>query len=218
MDAEQGRSYANLLAIVRSYLPRPRFTVTSALPIGQWALRNIDLSSAHGFLDIICLMGYDFSGPWTKITKHQSQLHNADRAANEYSGVSCHSGVSYLISQGVPEHKILLGLPTYGRSFLGANNIDQKYSGHGGDDGCFQFKNLPRPGTEESVDYQCGAAFCSGGDGGFVTYDNPETVRMKARYVKHHGLAGLFYWSVLGDADGRRSLVTNGFQFLHASD
>jgi chitinase len=32
------------------------------------------------------------------------------------------------------------------------------------------------------------AAFCVGGDGGFVTYDNPETVKMKANYCKEKGL------------------------------
>ena len=215
MDAEQGRDYAKLLAVTRSYLPRPRFTVTSALPAGQWALRNIDLSAAHNFLDYLLLTGYDFCGPLSETTGHQSQLHNVSRAAHEYSGVSCHSGVSYLISQGVPEHKILLGAPTYGRSFLGASHIDQRYSGQGGEDGCFPFKNLPRPGTRELVDTNSGAAFCAGGDGGFVTYDNPETIRLKAQYVKQHGLAGLFYWSALGDAEGRRSLVYNGFQALH---
>ena len=160
-------------------------------------------------------MAYDFSGPWTETTGHQAQLCNSNRTANEFSGVSCHTGVSYLISQGVPENKILLGVPAYGRSFLGANDIDQKYSGAGGEEGCFQYKDLPRPGTREAVDVSCGAAFCTGADGGFVTYDNPDTVKMKAQYVKQHGLAGLFYWSVLGDAEGRRSLVCNGFQALH---
>lgn len=50
-------------------------------------------------------------------------------------------------------------------------------------------QQLPRPGTQEQVDRQAVAAFCVGGDGGFVSYDNAETVKMKADYVKARGLA-----------------------------
>jgi len=50
-------------------------------------------------------------------------------------------------------------------------------------------KTLPRVGTEEQVDTQAVAAYCVGGDGGFVSYDNPETVRMKGDFAKARGLA-----------------------------
>jgi len=50
-------------------------------------------------------------------------------------------------------------------------------------------KSLPRGNTEERVDIQAVAAYCIGGDGGFVSYDNPETVRIKAEFVKSRGLA-----------------------------
>ncbi|KAK4171222.1 hypothetical protein QBC36DRAFT_100888 [Triangularia setosa] len=44
-------------------------------------------------------------------------------------------------------------------------------------------------------------------DGGFVTYDNPDTVKIKATFCKQNGPGGLFYWSAPSDSDmcGRES-------------
>lgn len=48
------------------------------------------------------------------------------------------------------------------------------------------------------------------GDKGFVSFDVPRTVRMKARYAKAMALGGLFYWHGAGDRFGEDSLVTAG--------
>ena len=109
-----------------------------------------------------------------------------------------------------------MGIPAYGRSFLGTRGVGHSYMGHAGEEGTFEYKYLPRPGAEEHVDQQLGAAYCIGGDGGFVSYDTPQTVKMKARYVRMNGLGGLFYWTGTGDAkDHQRSLIYNGFVGLH---
>ena len=77
--------------------------------------------------------------------------------------------------------------------------------------------DLPRPGAKEHVDAKAVAAYCVGGDGGFTTYDNPETVRLKAEFVKQRGLGGTFFWTGTGDAQGTRSLVETANKSLHAS-
>ena len=76
-----------------------------------------------------------------------------------------------------------MGIPAYGRSFLGAAMIDEPFFGTGGQDGVFEFRDLPRPSSREYVDQEVIAAFCIGGDGGIVSYDNAETVQKKANYA-----------------------------------
>jgi chitinase len=160
-------------------------------------------------------MTYDFSGSWTDTSDHHANLFNS--SSNGPSGTSVDARIEYLLRRGVPTNKILLGVPCYGRSFLKANGPGQKYDGCAGEEGTFEYRDLPRPGTVEAVDRATGAAYCIGGDAGFVTYDNPETVRMKADYVKRRGLAGLFYWTGTGDAqDDGRSLVRTGYVGLHS--
>lgn len=214
-NPQQGDNYIQLLAALRVSLPSPSFILTSALPAGEWALRNINLSQASNHLDFINLMAYDFSGPWTTLCGHQAQL---DTPAHPYSSdaiISCRSAVTYLRSKGVPSTKILLGIPAYGRSFLGATKVGDPYVGHGGEEGTYEYQILPRPGAQEWVDQQVGAAFCVGGDGGFVSYDNPQTVQLKAQFAKQQRLGGLFYWTGTADTKGPRSLVEAGYNSLH---
>lgn len=158
-------------------------------------------------------MTYDFSGPWTEVCGHHAQLHCPQIASNDTSA-SCSSAVAYVLSKGVPSRKILLGVPTYGRSFIGATGAGQYFSGHGGEEGTFEYRHLPRPGTHEQVDELAVAAFCIGSDGGFVTYDNPRTVQLKALFAKQHSLGGLFYWTGTGDLPGPRSLIQTGHNSL----
>ncbi|KAF8469536.1 glycoside hydrolase superfamily [Kalaharituber pfeilii] len=214
-NSTEGHHYILLLHELRNYLPPP-YLLTSALPAGEWALRNINLSAAANYLDLINLMAYDFCGPWTPQSGHQAQLYTPLNPHSEHATNSGHKAICYLESQHVPLHKVLLGVPVYGRSFLGAHTVGQPPHGQGGEDGVFLYKDLPRPGAEEFIDEAVGAAYSVGGDGGFVTYDNPETVRMKANYVREKGLGGIFFWTGAADVrSGQRSLIETSYVTLH---
>ena len=54
-----------------------------------------------------------------------------------------------------------------------------------------------------------------GGDGGFVTYDNVQTVGVKAGVVRREGLGGVFFWHGLADKRGDGSLVLASYRALH---
>ncbi|KAK2806266.1 hypothetical protein FQN51_007307 [Onygenales sp. PD_10] len=214
-NTQEGHDYVCLLSRLRQQFPSPHYLLTTALPAGEWALRNINLAWAQTYLDLIHLMTYDFSGPWLPLTGHQSQLYTPTAPHNDAACISCHSGVSYTLTQGVPSKKILLGIPVYGRSFPGASGINQPYEGAGGDEKVFDYRELPRPGTKECHDEAVGAAFCVDEQAGFVSYDSTRTVREKARFVSEMKLGGLFYWHVAADAVGERSLVATGYNTLH---
>ncbi|KAK5146688.1 hypothetical protein LTR04_000998 [Oleoguttula sp. CCFEE 6159] len=215
-DPRQGEDYISLLAALRTALPAPRFTITSALPAGAWPLQHIALARACQHLDLINLMAYDFSGPWTPHAGHHAQLRSPARPHSDAARLSCHAAVEYLLVHGVPSRKILLGVPCYGRSFLGCQRPGQACSAHAGEEGTFEYRDLPRPGSIEYVDEETGAAYCVGGDGGFVSYDNARTVGMKARFVRERQLAGLFYWTGTGDREAwEESLVVKGYESLH---
>ena len=212
---EQGNDYCQLLMNLRQFLFRPRYVLTSAFPAATWALQHINVTQASYFLDVINLMAYDFSGPWTSTSGHHAQLHTPSNPHNFAACTSCASAVQYLMDRNVPSRKILLGIPAYGRSFLGANDVGQKYEGHGGHEGAYEYWKLPLRGSVEHVDEKVGAAYCVGGDGGFVSYDNSKTVRMKAKFAKEMGLAGLFYWNAFGDRKGQKGLITEGYKALN---
>lgn len=128
-------------------------------------------------------MTYDFYGSWTPRSGYHAQLHSTSK--DEPSAASI---VQYVTSRGFPAKKILLGIPAYGRSFLHASGPGQKFQGGGGEEGMFEYQQLPRKGCREIVEKHACAATCVGGDGGFVSYDNPDTVKMKAAFCKQKNL------------------------------
>lgn len=183
-DAQQGYDFLALLAAVRIHLPEEHYILTAALPAAKAVLQFLDLMEIAEYLDFINLMAYDFFGSWTAKAGHHAQLYAMDKEETSAS-----SGVSYLMSKGFPPKKILLGIPTFGRSFLHCTGAGHKYKGVGGaEDGTFEYNQLPRKGCKEVVDKRHVAAQCIGADGGFVTYDNPDTVKIKAGFCKQKGL------------------------------
>ena len=160
-------------------------------------------------------MAYDFAGPWTPSSGHHAPLY-APRGSP-----SANAGVQYCIGQGVPASKLLLGIPAYGRCFVGCDAPGQPHdsarSCSAGEDGVFEFRDLPRPGAREVVDEGAVAAYCVAPDAGFVSYDSPATVERKARFVKQEGLGGLFYWTGTGDKAREDGLVYAGYMGLHGA-
>ncbi|WEW58790.1 chitinase [Emydomyces testavorans] len=225
-DSQQGEDYVNLLRLLRDTLPCSRYTLTTALPAGEWALKHINLLHAQCYVDLINLMTYDFAGPWIPHSGHQSQLFspctnntiNDDADAAAAAAISCHSGISYLLAHGVNASKILLGIAACGRAFPGTTSAGEPHrisSTMSEDEITFDYRDLPLAGSVEQHDDSVCAAFCVDREVGFVSYDSTRTVRQKAKFVREMELGGLFYWHVAGDAVGKRSLVAAGYNALH---
>ena len=219
--AEDGHRFLALLIRLRAALPSPTYLLTTALPAGTWALKHIPFPWVSNYVDFINLMAYDFVGPdfpgSNPVSGHHAQLYSPPRrlAPSTESRLSCDSAVTYLeLKRGVPARKIVLGIPLYGRSFLGAKGLHQPFIGTAGRDSTFEYRELPRDGTEEVYDDRLGAAYCVGDECGFVSYDNKESVIAKAEFVKRRGLAGLFYWHIGSDKSGEDALVAVGYKSL----
>jgi chitinase len=61
---QQAIDYIQLLGALRTYLPAPRYLVSTALPAGEWCLNRYDLGQLALKIDLLNLMAYDFCGNW----------------------------------------------------------------------------------------------------------------------------------------------------------
>ena len=205
----QGQQYLALITKLRQALPKP-LRISTALPAGEWVLQHIPLAELADQIDVLNLMAYDFAGADfanVVLTAHHANLYSPTGGGNNGA-----AAVNYITGRGFPANKILLGVPLYGRAFGGASWLNEKFSGTGGM-GEYPVKDLPKPGMKEFFDDTAVAAFAVG-DGQFVTYDNAQSVREKASYVKARGLAGMFFWQLTADRCGEESLVRAGFEGL----
>lgn len=206
----QGQDFVQLLQAIRIALPKP-YLLTTALPTGQYCLKNINLLDASRELDLLNLMAYDFTGSWTEVSGHQAQLFESQGQIHPCLKKSCHGGVDYVLSQGFPAEKILLGVPAYARYFPGASGPGQTFNGGGELD----YAAIPAEWIQNAqVDENYATACYTDHEKGFVSFDVPATVERKARYVKERKLAGLFHWTGVGDVKGPEGLVSSGYREL----
>ncbi|OAA46867.1 Glycoside hydrolase, subgroup, catalytic core [Metarhizium rileyi] len=213
--SEQGRDFVKLIRAVREALPSPDYLVTAALPVGEYCLGNIDLAETCRMLDYLNLMAYDFTGAWTSVCGHHAQL----VAASQHPDLaqSACRGVDYVLSRGVPAHKVVLGVPAYARFFPDAKGPGQT---SGSNIGEMDYCDLPDEWVSGACvdDTLATASYVDHGQGGkgFVSFDVPSTVALKARYARATGLGGLFYWTGIGDRPGQESLIVAGRAVLES--
>ena len=225
-DPAQGCGFVKLLTALRGYLPRPRYIVTAALPANQDCLSHIDLAyltkGSNPILDHINLMAYDFSGSWSASSGHHAQLYAPPNPKHNFEKQCVDKAVRYLLEdKNVTAQRIVLGIPTYGRSFLGVQDRGQRFSACGGEEGTREYRDLPLQGYSETIDPRTGSTSCRGSQGSikeWITYDSPETVQSKAEFVRANNLGGIFFWTGASDADkDERSLIVAAHNALCSS-
>ncbi|VEU22845.1 DEKNAAC103920 [Brettanomyces naardenensis] len=191
------------------------YSLTVALPSYVFMLDNYDLDELSGLVTYFNIMGYDMSGIWSKRAEFQSHLF---KDSNTGSDSSVNHTIHYLLNdRKVDPAKLVLGMPAYGRTF----NADKLY---GEADACAElegikqereecivpYSKLPPKGYTEVYDDETGACYATNYKDGIIVYDNAESARLKARYVKEYGLAGGVWWDSNGDTfsnNGTRSLL-----------
>ncbi|KAK4447324.1 glycoside hydrolase family 18 protein [Podospora aff. communis PSN243] len=213
----QATAYLSLLTSLRTALPAPHL-ITTALPPAPYILKHIPLPSLAPLVSHLHLMTYDFSGPWTKTAGHHAQLHPSPSIPG---CKSIAAGISYLTERGFPASKIILGIPAYAQCFRGVASPGEEVDKSQKEAACcaVDYRDLSEDVVRNArVCRETGAASYvefGGEKRGFMSFDVPETVRMKAGYVGEKGLGGLFYWTGAGDRrKGEGSLVEAGWEAL----
>ena len=182
-------------------------------------------------------MAYDYAGIFTNVTGHASNLYPS--ASNMLSTpFSTLRALQIYISVGISTQKIMLGMPLYGRAFVQTAGLGKPYHGVGngswGQEGIWDYKALPLPGSTEVYDKEVVGSYSHGVSNGLVSrrgyhnrtisgnktivsYDNKETVENKAKYIVKTSLGGAMWWESSGDKMGDQSLIGTVAKALESS-
>ncbi|MFD3548299.1 glycoside hydrolase family 18 protein [Streptomyces sp. NPDC058655] len=186
---------------------KSKYELTAFVPTAPAKIdAGFDVRRIMRDFDFVNLQGYDFHVSGEPTTAQQSALFARD-------DFSVDGTVEAWKRRGAPAHKLVVGMPFYGQGWTGVS---------GGADGLGQPATGPAPATWAAgyEDYKVLKKLADSGTytvhrdrrGGHAwlfdgttlwTYDDPQVLRAKTRYVRDEGLGGAMFWSLDADtADG----------------
>lgn len=218
---EDRHNYTLLLAELRRQLDAQekaegkRYQLTIAAPAGPANIANLELEKIAPLVDWFNVMAYDFHGSWSEQTNFHAPLFGsstdpapADAPQRKYNVAAA---VQAYRQVGVPSDKIVVGLPFFGRGWGGVpdrNNglyqpHDRKPPQGTWEPGVWDYKDLAanyvgkfqRHWHEEAQS----PWLYDPGRGILISFDDPESIRLKAGYIRRENLGGAMVWELSGD-------------------
>uniref|UniRef100_A0A673CDF3 Acidic mammalian chitinase n=1 Tax=Sphaeramia orbicularis TaxID=375764 RepID=A0A673CDF3_9TELE len=217
---------------------RPRLLLTAAVAAGKGNIDNgYEIANVAKILDFINIMTYDFHGAWDPFTGHNSPLYKSSFDQGEHIYFNVDFAMKYWADKGAPLDKILVGFPTYGRTFrttAAGNGVGVPASGaasagpytrEAGFWSYYEICNFLQGTSSQWIDEQMVPYAVKGNE--WVGFDNRKSFEIKARYLKDNKYGGAFIWALdLDDFSGQfcgqgsypligylRSLLDSGTDF-----
>ena len=210
---EDKQNFTLLLKTVREHLEAAsdtqkrsgsdRYTLSIASADREY-FEYTEMSRLHVFLDWLNIMSYDFFNSLTSTTGHHAGLYASEFATP--TDRNADASVRQHIAAGIPPHKLVLGVAFYGRGFAGVkpthNGLNQPYARYEGDHSYTELvdKLIGKEGFVRYWDERAKAPYLwNEAAKTFITYDDPESIRAKADYVRAKGLGGMMFWELSQD-------------------
>jgi chitinase len=210
---EDKQTYTLLLRELRERLNkegrrlRRHLITSSATGATTIWLEHTDMGEASKYLDSVNMMCYDWYNPVEPNTGHDSPLYTNP---SDPKAISIDQAVKMNLGAGVPAHKIVIGVPFYGRKWTGVEATNH---------GLFQ-PILPTSAPQEELAYFRIAPLVNAQgyirywdrisqtpylynaeSKTFITYNDAETELTRAKYVRDHHLGGMMFWQYGNDPD-----------------
>jgi chitinase len=214
---EDKHNYTLLMETFRSQLDElgeqtgREYLLTIAAPASPNNYSNYELQALARHLDWINVMTYDYHGGWDMETNFNAPLY-ATKLDPTGGGLNIDATIQGYLDAGVPAEQIVLGVPFYGRGWAGVLDVekglyqDAMYLPEGTwEKGVFDYKDLAANYVNQGdfVRYWHAEVkvpwLYSPSQGIFITYDDPQTMRVKAEYINMLGLGGVMFWELSAD-------------------
>ncbi|XP_076657145.1 chitinase-3-like protein 1 [Halictus rubicundus] len=164
------------------------------------------------YVHFINLMTYDMNGSWNNFAGHNAPLYASAREQGEQAKLNVNAAVRYWLSKGAPADKLVVGIPSYGRSFTlanaGNNDIGAPTIGAGTagpytkEPGMLGYneicESMRQGGWTVRRQNEQRVPFAVKGNQ-WVGYDDVQSVGEKCDYINKLNLGGGMMWSVETD-------------------
>jgi chitinase len=214
---EDGTNYTLLLKDLRAAfdkleteLGRPLLLTIATGGFPDYLAKS-DIGRWQEYLDYVNIMAYDYNYPRDGgTTGHHAALYSHP---DDTSNQSAHDAVRNHIEAGVPAHKLVMGVAFYGRHWTDVerNNRGYKQPAKAGKNpyGSTSYNNLApnllnKNGFSRYWDDVAKAPWLWNEEEGiFISFEDPQSLTAKARYIRDHNLAGVMFWQYTSDYQHR---------------
>jgi chitinase len=186
-------------------------------------LEHTEMDKVQKYVDTVNLMAYDYYEPGDdKITGNHAPLF-VDPA--DPKGISADRSVKEFEAAGVPAKKIVLGVPFYGHVwgdvaatdnglFQPGKPVPNAYSTYGK-----LTQDITSQGFTRYWDAKASVPYLYNPQKQiFVSYEDPESLALKCKYVIDHHLAGMMFWEYESDPSGKLlDAVDRGLHANHSA-
>ncbi len=194
-DPRDRENFTLLLQALRDKIG-PR-SLSIAAGAGEYFVRNTEMEKVAQIVDYVQIMTYDMRSGFT----HEAGHHAALRAGKgDHRGLNTVDMVEMFHKAGVPLEKIVIGAAFYSRKWSGVENKSNGLCqpAQTGGEGGLRYSDITESfiaenGYTKYWDEDAQAAYLWNGSS-FISYESPEAIALKCRYVKETGLLGLMYW------------------------
>jgi len=181
-------------------------------------IANVEIARIVPLLDFINVMTYDYYAGSSE-TGFNSPLYAAKDDPKPSLNVD--ATMSAFLDAGAPAGKLLVGIPFYGRGYGGVSGVNDglfqpvtgSAPGWRDHDGDWNVLSQTRLKDSNYVRHWESAArvpwLHDSTSGTWVSYDDPQSVAEKVRYVRERGLGGVVIWELGGD-DGSLMRAISG--------
>jgi chitinase len=177
-------------------------------------IEHTEMDKVQASVDFVNLMTYDFRvASVDKVAGHHANLFDHPADEKQRSG---DRAVRDFMAAGVPARKLVLGVPFYGRgwtdvtrpadatvSSTGLYQPGKALTGQSLNYGRLSSELVGQRGFVRVWDARAQQPYLWNGESRtLIAYDDPESLRVKSRYIREKGLGGAMFWEYGNDPSG----------------
>lgn len=197
---EEKAHFTEVIRELRKALPPPLELSFDANSFRESVLQSFDWPQLMPQVDFVNLMTYGLPNDKKGHTGHHSALYSSP-----WQTESIHSAIQLLDSLNVPLNKVLIGAAFYGFVVQQVDSVNHGLGQRGKASKDAKYRDIVAQYTAKRGYTACWDSLAqapylySAPERVFITYDTPESCRLKTRYALDHRLGGIMYWKLNGD-------------------
>lgn len=196
------QNFLRLMSDLRRAIGQDRL-LSVAVSASQRGIEPLPYDELSKVLDVVSVMTYDFHSGSRVHVGYNSALYDHDDALHPTSNTD--SAVQALLAKGVPPAKLVAGVPFYGRAWTGVESPDvwsvPTATGPAGAYSVIVEKYLAAGSgyARRWDDVAKVPSLYSAEAKHWITYEDPQSMRLKGEYIAAQKLGGAMFWELSND-------------------